>query len=346
MKTIIYSLSCLILFFSPLAADTNNSALSVLVIGGGPAGLASSIEARLSGAEVVVVEKRPAYIRNPSIFLLEEAIALLEQWKVSIPEMNALGDYGERIGFVQINALETGLQKRAHELGVRTILGEFCKTEGNSQANIITPNNEILQLSYDLLVAADGTHSKVRECTEIPLKFFGTSKGIIALMETERYDVSIPDGIRVDDTYLRKIAIPNASLIFMQRLANTPNANLTIPIDDLIHAIAHCGWLEEAKQVQDGNSDLLEDITSSFQQAERFVDVDKNIILLGDSAATASFYTGIGANTALKSAAISGFLFRDLISGNPAAYQEYNERIDNATNFMIDENRFLFTEDR
>ena len=81
MKKIIVIAVTLLWSISPLFAAND-----VLVIGGGPAGLATAIEAADSGAQVTVVEKRKSYSRSQSVFLFDASIKLLEKWKVNIPE--------------------------------------------------------------------------------------------------------------------------------------------------------------------------------------------------------------------------------------------------------------------
>lgn len=64
--------------------------LSIAVIGGGPAGLSAAIQAHLLGANVTVIEKREAYIRNNILFLYGPSLDIFEQWGVEIPQMEIL----------------------------------------------------------------------------------------------------------------------------------------------------------------------------------------------------------------------------------------------------------------
>ena len=73
---------------------------SVVVVGGGPTGLGAAIEARLTGAEVILVEKREKYTRPNTISLYPVILDLFETWNAKIPLMSVLECYGERKGFV------------------------------------------------------------------------------------------------------------------------------------------------------------------------------------------------------------------------------------------------------
>ena len=91
----------------------------VLVIGAGPCGLRTAIEAQLLGAKVVVVEKRDRYSRNNVLHL----------WPCNIHELRALGAkkfYGKfcagSIDHISIRQLQCILLKA----GRHNILGCDC----------------------------------------------------------------------------------------------------------------------------------------------------------------------------------------------------------------------------
>ncbi len=91
---------------------------ATLVVGGGPAGLAMAIEAIKLGDEVTVLERRPEYTRQQSLFLTGDSLAQLDKWGVELPELcTAQVGPHERVGFVAIYHLEKQLAARAKALG-------------------------------------------------------------------------------------------------------------------------------------------------------------------------------------------------------------------------------------
>src|SRR5579872_1381381 len=124
------------------------SPVSVVIIGGGPAGLATAIEAKQAGAIVTVVEKRSAYEREQQLFLRGHSIALLEKWKVDSPWLKKVEIGDKRVGFIPISALEEALLKRARKLGVRVIQDEFIELSENRRSVILSGKGAI---SYDIL---------------------------------------------------------------------------------------------------------------------------------------------------------------------------------------------------
>ena len=311
---------------------------SVVVIGGGPAGLATAIEAKESGAAVTLVEKRDAHTRMQWIFLIDSSLKLLEKWKVSLPLMRTvdLGD-GTRIGFVPIKHLEEELEKRSKELGIKKIQGEFIGFKSSHSATIAMQNREV-HLPYDILVGADGTHSRVREALSIPSKDLGTAIGTSALIPhstdgVETIDISPP--IKKEGHFLRRMALPSASLIFTQSARPTDKALLQ-------KLTKECSWNKEALALSGEKALILYDIEIHLQQATTFSDVNRSAILVGDAAATASFFQGQGANTALTTAELAGHFFRQLHGKDQAAYPTFNQSMKRATDDLINDSLFLF----
>ncbi len=87
-KVFVYFLASFLTFLTHCANDVNNMSsysnfffVQVLIIGGGPCGLRTAIEAQLLGAKVVVVEKRDRFSRNNVLHL----------WPFVIHDLRALG---------------------------------------------------------------------------------------------------------------------------------------------------------------------------------------------------------------------------------------------------------------
>lgn len=313
--------------------------LTVLVIGGGPAGLATALEATAHGCDVTVVEKRDAYSRLRWLFLWDYSLKLLEKWEVNTPQMRVAdpGD-GSLIGFVQIKHLEEQLEKRARESGVKKIQGEFRGFGANQTAVITTFGKKEQALFYDILVGADGTHSNVREALGIEKACWGTAQGAVAIVpdvDAGPTGFDISPALKKEDGFLRRIKMPSASFVFVQFPQRAS-------VSDLQKTVKAQGWSEEAGKLGDNRAIVLADIDVSLQQAKAFSSEIKSAILVGDAAATASFFQGMGANTALKTAEVAGRFFKEMQSHDKAAFLNFNQAMKETTDAMIEDSAFLF----
>ncbi len=153
---------------SPVRASTQ-----VLVVGGGPIGLASAIEARLSGLDTVVVEPRVGVIDKAcGEGLMPGAIPALYRLGVQPRGFPLRGiDYrdgrrsaqhrfaaGNGLG-VRRTTLHAALRGRAEELGVRFVTDRVNAIE--QDASGVTASG----IRAEWLLAADGLHSTVARLT-------------------------------------------------------------------------------------------------------------------------------------------------------------------------------------
>jgi len=154
----------------------------LLVVGGGPVGLASAIEARLAGLSVTIVEPRADAIDKAcGEGLMPGALPLLERLGVDPVGMPLRGisyrsarkqadhrfAHGEGRGVRRV-ALHEALSERASELGITRVEGKVESVEqdadGVSAAGI----------RARWLFGADGLHSSVRRLASLE----GVSRGI------------------------------------------------------------------------------------------------------------------------------------------------------------------------
>lgn len=158
--------------------------VDVLVVGGGPIGLAAAIEARLRGLTVTVIEPRTAAIDKAcGEGLMPGAMPALARLGIDPPGYPLRGisyrdatrqvDHrfarGEGRG-VRRTALHAALAARADELGVRRAGGRVDALEQNGDEVVAGG------IHSRYLLAADGLHSRVRRMVGLELPAQGAKR--------------------------------------------------------------------------------------------------------------------------------------------------------------------------
>ncbi|XP_072385073.1 uncharacterized protein Mical isoform X3 [Diabrotica undecimpunctata] len=139
----------------------------VLVIGGGPCGMRTAIEAQLLGAKVVVVEKRDRYSRNNVLHL----------WPFVIEDLRMLGAkkfFGKfcagAIDHISIRQLQCILLKVALLLGVEvhtevsfeTLIEPDANEKIGWRAQFKPANHPVSQYEFDVIIGADGKRNTLQ----------------------------------------------------------------------------------------------------------------------------------------------------------------------------------------
>lgn len=351
------SLKNLVIAFLPLiflqsflsATDYERRPLSVVIIGGGPSGLATAIEAHRRGAQVLIIEKRTEYTRKQVVFLKPASLELLEKWHVDVPHLMTVpfGEYG-LFGFVQIKYLEEGIQEVVNSLGIVKLQGEFKGFVNNEKMVTIATSDGDILLQYDLIVGADGVHSLIRKNLDIECTCFGTATGSWAFVPFSDLsgEMSVSPFEKHEDHFIRKITIPSGSILFWQSYFNSSKHPelLEEPTQAKIAEETHrLGWEKESKIIEAGHAILSKNIPISLQQALSFSNKDRDVILVGDAAASGSFFHGMGVNTALKTAKIAGEFFHQFREDYEGAYITFDEEMKKATDELIEVSRPLLS---
>jgi 2-polyprenyl-6-methoxyphenol hydroxylase-like FAD-dependent oxidoreductase len=314
------------------------SSFQTLIIGGGPAGLATALETQDKGASCLLVEKRACYTRDRTLFLYDPALKLLKKWQVIVPELlicTALGD--RQIGIVQIQDLERALSKRADALGIKQLEGEFLGFK-DGQALVATHEGKIM-IPFSLVVGADGTHSCVRDALKIQTHFLGRATGALAYF----FPASVTDlQIQTEKKkgfFIRQIKIPGfAHMVFAQRDGRGAISQKELGEVSLSFLASEGEILLKEK------ADIFfTQIDICLQQAETFANAQKHAILVGDAAATASFFQGMGLGHAFKTAVIAGECIEHILMGDELAFELFEERMQIATEILIRDSRYLFS---
>jgi 2-polyprenyl-6-methoxyphenol hydroxylase-like FAD-dependent oxidoreductase len=343
MKTIFYFLLFILIIPCQIKAEDTSQPLRVIIVGAGPAGLGAAIEAHLQGADVTVIEKREAYTRVQTLFLLDSSVQLLEKWKVTPTQMKVISLPNARMAVVKINNLEEGLEKRVHELGIRKLTGDFLRFSKDSDKSIqILHQDKEISVSYDILVGADGAHSLVRDQLGIKCNLMGKVQGIAFMTLSDQPEApTITEPIKKNGFFVKKIGFPPASIIFTQRIPGS-NENEPISEKELEELMKACDFKKEAELIAEKKAKIGNNIEVILQQTKTFSDEKKGVILIGDAVAVASFFQGMGANYAFKEVMIASDFFEKVKKHDPDAYSSFNHIMKETSDELINDSKFLF----
>jgi 2-octaprenyl-6-methoxyphenol hydroxylase len=169
----------------------------VVVIGGGPAGVAAAIALAATGASTALIARRAPYGDNRTTALLGGSVDFLEQLEVwprckdkaaPLQTMRLVDDTGRLIRAPEVRfscdeigldvfgynidnrALMTALEERAAELSALTRFDDGVETISPENAEVAIHTRDGKSLSARLVVGADGRQSLCREAAGIEVR--------------------------------------------------------------------------------------------------------------------------------------------------------------------------------
>lgn len=332
------------LFFTAIIWNSAK-ATEVLIVGGGPTGLATAIEVHYKGASVTIVEKREGYSRSQFVFLLESTLDLLDKWEVVVPQLKVM-DFGEeKMGVVRIKYLERGLNERIKARGIKKIRGDFLALEEGKRDALVAVEGEHTLIPYDFIIAADGAHSQVRDKAGIKCECLGRAVGVWMFVPFSDHfrEIDISPILKRENYFIRRISIPMGSIIFLQSFVGDTTLFAKVSLKSLKKKVEACEWFLEAEKLETEPIIFTDNVQIAFQKAKAFSLPEKNILVLGDAAATASFFHGMGVNTSLQTAVLAGEFFQEPYHEN--AHARFNQKMRQLADQLINFARFLFEEE-
>jgi 2-polyprenyl-6-methoxyphenol hydroxylase-like FAD-dependent oxidoreductase len=305
----------------------------------GPAGLAASLVASQQNLSVTLIKRRDSYTREQKIFLKEDSLKFLKKLgiELQIPtfELNK-----QPQGIIKIKDLENALYQKVQEAGIKVLSGQFKSFDGNL-AVIEPPDHREEKIQYDLLVGADGAHSKVRESLNIPIKKLGVDTLAASAIIAHTKPTTSMTEIKNEQYFLRNVVTPAESFILLH---NKNNKLLKADKESMISTLKENNLSEEATTFELGKmSFMVENVRVSLQQAESFVHPELKAILIGDATATGSFFLGRGANLAFQTVKNAKKFLKMKRSNDPNAYSTFNEATKKTTDELIRNGKHLFT---
>jgi 2-polyprenyl-6-methoxyphenol hydroxylase-like FAD-dependent oxidoreductase len=318
-------------------------AFSVVVIGAGPVGLLTALEAHKAGMNVILVEDRNKYTRTQSLFLFEKALDLLEHWNIDIPSMKMCELINHRrVGLLEIKELECSLLEKVSHLNIQRIKGRFIEAHGSTVE--IATESKVLKIAFDILVGADGFHSAVRKEMLVPVVKYESAVVSSSFIEITSLSnvIEIPKAELYNGLYVKKLVTPLGSYIMIQKSLSNMTCHIDITDPLVIEEIARAfGWIKEAELIAEGHVVITGETPVYIQRSLLFSDPFKRFILVGDAAAVSSFIQGMGVNYGFQTAVRARDFMIRYLEDESFAFESFSEEMDLLTDEFIEDSKYL-----
>ncbi|GAB2692364.1 NAD(P)/FAD-dependent oxidoreductase [Thalassiella azotivora] len=298
----------------------DRSAADLVVVGGGPVGLAAATSAALRGLDVVVVEPRPGPVDKAcGEGLMPGAVAALAELGVrpvgrpftGISYVAADGSAGGRHAFaagpglgVRRTTLHEAVDARAREVGVR-VVGDRVVALAQDGAGVAVGLAGGGSLRAPWVLACDGLHSPTRALLGVRARSDGRRYGLRRHARVAPWSTDVEVHWSADaEAYVTPVGPREVGVAVLARAGRDPRRLLDgFPV--LADRLAGAAWSSPAR----GAGPLL-------QRVDRRV--AGRVLLVGDAGGYVDALTGEGLRVGLAGARAA---VDAVLAGDPARYE-------------------------
>jgi len=309
--------------------------VDVLVIGVGPAGGSAAKIAAENGLSVCAIEKKQS-IGSPvqcAEFIPLPMSAYASESPVRLQKITGMksflpsGDVEETEFpglMIDRQKFDEDIAKNAEQAGAVIVEGAqlVALDSENNVATIFrnkeSQNNEQIYIEYNVLIAADGPHSKVAKCLGLPELDTVSTRQYTVPLKKEYFDTDI----WLSDEYPGGYAwmFPKGEWANLGLGANKAIDNdLKAPLDRLHKQLIDQGLLGEEIVYRTGGA-----IPVGGLRDKLFID---NIVFAGDAAGLTHPITGAGISAGVMSGEMAGEAVATWLKGDDEALEDYEEEI-------------------
>lgn len=332
--------------------------MRIAISGVGIAGPTLAYWLRKSGHEVVLIEKWPALRRGGYVvdfwgigYDIAEKMDLLGRVRelgYQVKEVRYVNRQGRRCGGFPVDVFDRMTQGRFTSLrrsdlsatihgaldGVETIFGDSIAGIKDDGESVLVTFDRAGARPFDLVVGADGLHSRVRELVFGPESQFTVSLGYhVAAFEAEGYRprddlVYLSHGIPGREVSRFSMRDDKTLVLFVFRdeyLSTAVPSTLQERKSALKRVFADAGW--ECPQILAALEHVSELYFDSVSQIQMNGWTKGRIALVGDAAACVSLVAGEGTGLAMAEAYVLAGELSACGGNHSAAFARYQERM-------------------
>lgn len=304
--------------------------VDVLIIGVGPAGGSAARIAAESGLTVLAVEKKQA-IGSPvqcAEFIPLPMSAYAAESPVRLQKITGMKSFlpsGEieetEFPGLMINRqkFDEGIADKAKEAGAEIIEGaQLTGLDAERNLATVTRNKVTFEVTYKALIAADGPHSRVAKCLNLPELDTVSTRQYTVPLKKKYFDTDI----WLSDEYPGGYAwmFPKGEWANLGLGANKAiDSDLKAPLDRLHKQLVEKGLLGEEIVYRTGGAIPVGGLRDQLSIG--------NIIFAGDAAGLTHPITGAGISAGVMSGEMAGEAVSHWLKGDEDALDDFEEEI-------------------